>query len=76
VYLRLNLSAEVQKAATRLVNTERLGKAKISGLAYENADGSPLVIDEDYFGKKRNTAAPSPGPFENAGQGDLKLKIW
>jgi len=76
VYLRLNLGAEARKAATRLVNTELLGKAKISGLAYENADGSPLVIDDDYFGKKRNTAAPSPGPFENAGQGDLKLKIW
>ncbi len=58
------------------MNTELLGKAKISGLAYENADGSPLVIDEDYFGKKRNVAAPSPGPFENAGEGDLKLKVW
>ena len=76
VYLRLNLGTEARKAATRLVNTELLGKAKISGLAYENADGSPLVIDEDYFGKKRNAAAPSPGPFESPGQGDLKLKVW
>jgi hypothetical protein len=76
VYLRLNLGAEVRKAATTPVTTELLGKAKISGLAYENADGSPLVIDSDYLGKKRNAVTPSAGPFENPGQGDLKLKVW
>ncbi|MEK7408407.1 MAG: right-handed parallel beta-helix repeat-containing protein [Acidobacteriota bacterium] len=76
VYLRLNLGADLRKAATRLVNTELLGKAKISGLAYENADGSPLVIDSDYFGKKRSEANPTPGPFETPGQGELKLRVW
>ncbi|MBI3681559.1 MAG: right-handed parallel beta-helix repeat-containing protein [Acidobacteria bacterium] len=76
VYLRLNLGADMRKAATRLVNTEMLGKAKIPGLPYENAEGSPVVIDTDYSGKKRNTAAPFPGPFENPGHGDLKLKVW
>jgi hypothetical protein len=76
VYLRLNLDAEVEKAATKLVNTELLGKAKITGLPYENADGSPVVIDRDYFGKKRNGATPSAGPFEKPGQGDLKLRVW
>lgn len=76
VYLRLNLGSGLRKAATKLVNTELLGKAKVSGLPYENADGSPLVIDTDYFGKKRNAALPSPGPFENPGQGEVKLKVW
>src|SRR5450759_495943 len=76
VYLRLNLGADVEKAATRLVTTELLGKAKVSGLAYENADGSALVIDTDYFGKKRKASGPSAGPFEDPGQGNLKLKVW
>ena len=76
VYLRLKLGADVERAATRLVNTELLGKAKIPGLAYENADGSRVVIDSDYFGKPRKATGPSPGPFENPGQGDLKLKVW
>lgn len=76
VYLRLNLSPEVRKAATKLVNTELLGKAAIPGLPYENADGSPVVIDTDYFGRKRNLAAPAAGPFENPGQGELKLRVW
>lgn len=76
VYLRMDLGAEVRKAATRLVNTGMLGKAKIPGLAYENSDGSPVVIDRDYFGKKRNGVTPSAGPFENPGQGKLKLTVW
>lgn len=75
-YLQLNLSSEVRKAATRLVNTGMLGKAKVSGLGYENADGSPLVIDGDYFGKARNPSTPLAGPFEDMGQGNVKLKVW
>jgi hypothetical protein len=76
VYLQLNIAAEVRTAATRLVDSELLGKAKIPGLGYENADGSRLVIDSDYFGKKRKAAAPSAGPFEDPGHGSLKLKVW
>jgi alpha-N-arabinofuranosidase len=44
--------------------------------AYENPDGTPLKIDTDYFGKKRNEASPSAGPFEKPGEGRLKLKVW
>jgi hypothetical protein len=76
VYLQLEMPAEVRTAATRLVDTELLGKAKIPNLAYENADGSRLAIDRDYFGKPRKTSAPFAGPFEDPGQGSLKLKVW
>jgi len=76
VYLRLNLGAEVRKAETRLVNTGLLGKARVPGLAYENADGSPVTVDTDYFGKKRSGAKPAPGPFGSLGQGKLELKVW
>jgi hypothetical protein len=70
VYLRLNLGADVRKASTRLVTTELLGRAKVSGLPYENADGSPLDVDTDYLGKKRSAASPF------AGEGQLQLKVW
>jgi alpha-N-arabinofuranosidase len=73
VYLQWNFGAELRTAATKLVTTELLGRAKIAGLAYDNADGSRLVIDSDYSGKKRNTSAPCAGPFEDPG---LKLKVW
>ena len=75
-YLRLTLGQAVQRANTVPVTTALLGKAKIAGLAYENADGSPLKVDTDYFGKKRNAANPTAGPFENPGSGPLNLKVW
>ena len=76
VYLNINVGQSLAKAATVLVTTELLGKAKIPGVGYENPDGSPLQIATDYFGNKRNPAKPTPGPFENPGQGDLNLNVW
>jgi len=60
----------------QLITTAALGKAKLSDQPYENADGSPLKIDYDYFGKPRNAASPTPGPFEKPGSGALNLKVW
>ena len=60
----------------QLVTTKLLGKAKISDMAFENPDGSPLKIDTDYFGKKRNESNPFPGPFETPEGGKLHLKVW
>jgi alpha-N-arabinofuranosidase len=59
-----------------LVTTERLGKASIPGLPYEQPDGKPICVDADYFGKPRNQANPTPGPFENPGTGRAVLKVW
>jgi alpha-N-arabinofuranosidase len=59
-----------------LVTTELLGKAKISGLPYENPDGSPLKIDTDYFGKKRSATHTSPGPFEHPVTGQRAVGVW
>ena len=75
VYLRLAWERAMRNPNTALVTTELLGKAKIPGLAYENPDGSPLKIDTDYFGKRRNGAGPTAGPFENPGAGPLTLKV-
>ncbi|HWR50191.1 MAG TPA: right-handed parallel beta-helix repeat-containing protein [Bryobacteraceae bacterium] len=76
VYLHLALGEEAQKTDTTCVSTDLLGKAKIPRLGYENADGSPLIVDTDYAGKKRDIRTPSAGPFEQPSQGNLKLKVW
>jgi lysophospholipase L1-like esterase len=60
----------------QVVGTEMLGKAVIPDLPFENADGSPLKIDTDYFGKKRDTTNPFPGPFEVKESGKQKIKVW
>jgi hypothetical protein len=76
VYLHFNLGPGLPAPATALVTTARLGTARISGLGYENPNGSPLVVDVDYLGHQRSRSSPSPGPFENPGKGLLRLKIW
>nr|NQU93434.1 right-handed parallel beta-helix repeat-containing protein [Bacteroidota bacterium] len=76
VFLHLTLAKSLEALDNPLVTTELLGKTKNSGQAFVNPDGSFLQIDTDYFGKKRSEADPSTGPFENSGEGKLKLKVW
>ena len=76
VTLQLNPGPELKQPTTPLVTSALLGTAKVPGLSYENADGSPVKIVGDYFGKKRDAASPSPGPFEALGAGPITLKVW
>jgi hypothetical protein len=76
VYLHMDWAQGMRNPETVLVTTELLGKAKISGLAYENPDGTPIKVDRDFLGRHRNAAHPTPGPFENPGEGAINLKLW
>jgi hypothetical protein len=75
-YLHLTWERVMRNPATVLVTTELLGKARITGFPYENPDRSPVKVQRDYFGRTRNTTHPTPGPFENLGEGETKLKVW
>lgn len=76
VNLQLDLPGGLPEVKTTFVTTEVLGKARIPGQGFENADGSPLKVDADYLGKTRNQNRPAPGPFENMGRGQVLLKVW
>jgi len=76
LYLEMSLDKACAQQQRPLVTTELLGKASTPALAYEQPDGSPYCIDTDYFSQKRSHANPSPGPFENPGEGKLTLKVW
>jgi len=76
-YLEMQFDKAWSEERTRTpVTTALLGKAAIPGLPYEQADGAPIRVDADYFGKSRSQTNPTPGPFENPGQGALTLKVW
>jgi hypothetical protein len=64
-------------AATDLgvITSDKLGTAAVSGQRYENADGSLLRLDTDYFGTPRGSTHLAPGPFEKAA-GVVKRKVW
>jgi len=74
-YLSLVTDAKWKQAVKRpLVTTALLGKAKIAQQEYTLADGSPMAVDTDYLGAKRDAANPFPGPFENPVVGEVK--VW
>lgn len=75
VILHFDVGANMKPAATTLVTTALLGKAKIPGLPYETADGAPVKLDTDYFGKQRNEVSPSPGPFEALAPAPISLRV-
>jgi hypothetical protein len=66
----LKWNSPVQKG--KLLTSEVLGKAKIPNQRFEKPDGSEMVIDADYFGKKRSTKTPNVGPFE----GGKDFIVW
>jgi len=76
VYLHITLDNTQTEKPRHLVTTDLLGKAKVPDLPYEQPDRSPLKIDTDYLGKKRPDKTPTPGPFENPGQGKRILRVW
>ncbi len=76
IYLQGTFSKAWSNERTRqLITTDLLGKASIPGLPYEHADGSPIVINTDYFGKERSNN-PFPGPFEISIDGQQRFKVW
>jgi len=76
VYLRLIIPPFFNTRNVRLVDTEMLGKTKISQLPFENPDGSPMKIDTDYFSAKRNPQALPAGPFKIVKTERIRLKVW
>jgi len=76
VFLQWAWLPAMRNPSARLVTTDRLGRARVSALAYENTDGTPLRVDRDYFGQRRRAAHPTPGPFERLKEGERRLRVW
>ncbi len=56
------------------VDAARLGITKLSGYPFENTDGSPFVLEKDYFGKDRSEN-PTVGPVETLPSAN-RIKVW
>lgn len=61
------LPEEIRRLPGAPVNTDRLGRAKVPDLPFENPDGSPLSITTDFFGRPRTADRPGIGPFSPEG---------
>ncbi len=76
VFLNLELDNSFLESMTTLVTTERLGYTIVSDAVFENPDGTPFRLDQDYHGLKRNDNNPVPGPFENMDKRKMQIMIW
>jgi hypothetical protein len=76
VAVQIEVDAAWKQAKTMTVTAQLLDKAKVAGVGYENADGSAVRIDGDYFGKPRSGANPAPGPFASFDGGAVGIKVW
>lgn len=63
--LETNLYEFLPRHTCRTVSTETLGMAFEPEQKFENADGTPIVFLEDYFGTHREIR-PTAGPLEEA----------
>ena len=62
--------------ARSLVTTELMGRTAISGMMFENPDGSALAITHDYFGKPWAKKNPPAGPFSDAIGTKAGFQVW
>jgi hypothetical protein len=76
VMLSMKMDKSIAGMQNDVVNTELLGKALIPNQRYENPDGTEIIIDTDYSGKKRNVQNPSPGPFRLETKKQIRMKVW
>lgn len=74
VYLLFSLKG-LSDIQTELVDTRRLGKAKLPRQSFEQPDGTPIEITSDYAGVQRSSK-PKPGPLESIQDGSAKIKVW
>jgi hypothetical protein len=75
-YLNFTLDPAFFDHKVKLISGDILGKAKIPKTAFENADGTAIILDEDYFGNKRSPDANLAGPIFNLKPGKSVVKLW
>ncbi len=73
-HLETNIYEFLKGFTGRMINTEVLGNAFEPEQPFENADGTPIRFDEDYFGNHRGVATV-PGPFAEAEDAEKMLYV-
>lgn len=75
-YLQLTFHKSYYQHQVDLVTTEILGEAKIPKAQFDLPDGTPVIIDKDYFGSRRTKEKNHAGPFSTLNKGKVVLGVW
>ncbi|NLG05472.1 MAG: hypothetical protein GX567_16865, partial [Clostridia bacterium] len=75
VYLHIYVEPDMLKLPTTILKTEDIEMVRITEAAFENPDGSQIILDRDFLGNQR-AAVPTPGPIEGLKAGENRIKIF
>lgn len=76
VLLTICMDPAWEQCQASVVDTTALSHTRISSQAYENPDGSPIVVDQDYWGNQRTVLKNVPGPFAHLITDNRTVTIW
>ena len=74
LYIRFDKTFYDHKVA--IIDNRLLGRAKVPKAAFENPDGSSLIVDKDYFGNARTGLTTTAGPFTGTQKDQEVIKVW
>jgi len=74
-YLEIDVKNDLLKKQMKPLETKDLEEVRIVEAAFENPDGTDIIFDTDYNGKKRGKQS-LVGPFAKLEKGINRIKVW
>ena len=74
LYLEFNIADAETFRGRPIVTTAMLGEARLTDLPFEQADGTPYTLDEDYLGTHRSETTVA-GPFATLHDGKQRFRL-
>lgn len=74
LYLEAELAEGAFQLPTEYIMTKCLGRPRITEAAYENPDGTPVMIHKDLMGREM-PSAPVPGPLQDLVPGRNRILL-
>ncbi|WP_121193522.1 right-handed parallel beta-helix repeat-containing protein [Motilibacter peucedani] len=77
VYLQLQLPQGFDGVRVGVVTSADLERTRFVDADFEERDGSPLVVDADLTGERKDAASSYPaGPLTSLAGGEARLRVW
>ena len=77
VYLQVQLPEGFARARVGVVTGADLERVRFVDADFEEPDGSPVVVDTDLVGERKEPGRTYPaGPLAALGEGQARVRVW
>jgi hypothetical protein len=77
VYLAARLPETFDRVRLRVVTGADLPRVRVADADFEERDGSPVVVDVDLLGQRKELGHDYPaGPIASLGHGTSRIRVW